>query len=493
MSTSLRLPVLRQALLVLAASLLSWASAQAQAPIVATVGTGTASASTNALLSTSTTINKYARTISIYSAAELTAAGAQPGTIVSIAWYKDGTGEYPTADAQLSVYLKSTATSTLAVNPVDWATEVVGATPVYTNTALALPTGTGFKTFVLATPFVWNGADNVEVLVDWFRNSTPTADIRWQYTAVGTTGIHATQVNSMPLPTARFASNRPNVQFGISASGVPICSPPTNVVASAITSTGLSVAFTAPTPVPASYTITYTPAGGAPQTQTATASPVTLSGLTPSTTYTVRVVANCASGNSSAAASATVTTPSNCLPPTALAFTSTSATAGNLTFTPAAGVPAGTTYQITYTGAGGATQTITAATSPAVLTGMIPSTTYTLSIRSICSPTLTSATTATLTFATPLSRRESREAALVQLYPNPAQRSLHISVPTELSTRPVPVTVLNSLGQAVQQHVLPITSAGAQAALDISQLAPGLYTLRLQTGATAITKHVVVQ
>lgn len=493
MSTSLRFPVLRRSLLVLATSLLSWASVQAQAPTIATIGTGTASASANVLLSTSTTTNKYARTISIYSAAELAAAGAQPGTIVSIAWYKDGTGEYPTADAQLSVYMKSTNASTLAVNPVDWATEVVGATPVYTNTALALPTGTGFKTFALATPFVWNGSDNVEVLVDWFRNSTPTADIKWQYTAVGTTGIHATQVNSSPVPTVRFASNRPNVQFGISASGVPICSPPTNIATSAITSTGLSVSFTAPSPAPASYTITYTPTGGTPQTQTATASPVTLSGLTPNTAYTIRVVANCASGNSSAAASATVTTPSNCQPPTGLVYTSTSPTAGNLAFTPAAGVPTGTTYQVTYTGAGGATQTVTAATSPAVLTGMIPSTTYTLSIRSVCSPTLTSATTATLTFATPLSRRESREAALVQLYPNPAHRSLSISVPAELSTRPVPVTMLNSLSQAVQQHVLPVTSAGAQATLDISQLAPGLYTLLLQTGSTTITKHVVVQ
>jgi hypothetical protein len=191
--------------------------AQAQTtPLTVTIGTGTSAAATNALLSTSNTTNKYARTVSIFSAAELTAAGAAAGNIVSIAWFKSGTGELTTADSQLSVYLKSVPTTLLATNPVTWATEVVGATQVYTNAALALPTGTGYKTFTLTTPFAWDGTSNVEVLVDWYRNSTPTADITWQYTGVGTTGSHATQVNSAAIPTVRFASNRPNTQFVIS-------------------------------------------------------------------------------------------------------------------------------------------------------------------------------------------------------------------------------------------------------------------------------------
>lgn len=196
------------------------ATVRAQAPITATIGAGTAASSTNVLLSTSTTTNKYARTVSIYSAAELTAAGALAGDIVSIAWFKGGAGEYPNPDAQLSVYMKSTTAGVLSANPVDWASEVAGATPVYTNNALALPTGTGFKTFTLTTPFAWNGISNVEVLVDWFRNSTPTADITWQYTAVGTTGIHATQVAAAAIPTVRFAANRPNVQFVINRTGL---------------------------------------------------------------------------------------------------------------------------------------------------------------------------------------------------------------------------------------------------------------------------------
>lgn len=296
----------------LALALAAAGAAHAQTgPVTATIGTGTSAASTNVLLSTSTTTNKYARTASIYSAAELTAAGAVAGSIVSIAWFKGGVGEYPTTDAQLSVYMKSTAASTLAVNPVDWATEIVGATSVYTNTALALPTGTGFKTFTLTTPFAWNGISNLEVLVDWFRNSATTGDISWQYTAVGTTGIHATQVNSVAIPTVRFASNRPNVQFVINRTG--------------------------------------------------------------------------------------------------------------------------------------------------------------------------------------LATRATQDAALVDLYPNPAHQSFSIAVPAELTTRPVAVSLLNLLGQQVQHQLLPANASGVQARLDVSHLAAGIYTLRLATGDVTINKRVVVE
>ena len=288
------------------------AQAQVQVqPITVTIGTGTSAASTNALLSTSTTTNKYARTVSIFSAAELTAAGAMAGNIVSIAWFKGGTGELATADSQLSVYMKSTTATLLTTDPVTWATEVVGATQVYNNAALALPTGTGYKTFTLTTPFVWNGTSNVEVLVDWFRNGTPTADITWQYTAVGTTGIHATQVNSVVIPTVRFAANRPNTQFVISRTG--------------------------------------------------------------------------------------------------------------------------------------------------------------------------------------LASRESYEASLVRLYPNPAHGAFTVAVPTELTSKPVVATLVNALGQAVQKYTLPVASGGAQGQLDVSTLAAGIYTLRLAVDTHTISKRVVIE
>jgi hypothetical protein len=282
-----------------------------QAPVTVTIGTGTSTASTNALFSTSTTTNKYARTVSIFSAAELTAAGAVAGNIVSIAWFKAGTGELTSADTQLNVYMKSTAATLLAVNPVVWATEVVGATTVYSNNALSLPTGTGYKTLTFTTPFAWNGTSNVEVLIDFFRNGTPTADMLWQYTAVGTTGIHATQVSGSAIPTVRFAANRPNTQFVISRTG--------------------------------------------------------------------------------------------------------------------------------------------------------------------------------------LASRESRAAALVSAYPNPAHGLLTVAVPASLTNKAVATTLLNSVGQAVHHGTLPLTTDGARGQIDAGTLAAGLYTLRLTTDGGVITKQVVVE
>ncbi|SHK10129.1 T9SS type A sorting domain-containing protein [Hymenobacter psychrotolerans] len=200
----------------LAALALATGFAQAQTPVTATIGTGTTAGSNNALLSTSTTSNKYSRTVTIYSAAELQAAGARAGSITKLAWYKDGAGEYTSNDAQLRIYLRRITAAALSANPVVWDTEVVGATQVYSNTALSLPTGTGWKDFTFTAPFAWNGTDNIEVMVDWFRNGTPSADITWRYTAVSATGgTHATQVNNALIPTVRWAANRPNVQFQV--------------------------------------------------------------------------------------------------------------------------------------------------------------------------------------------------------------------------------------------------------------------------------------
>jgi len=55
------------------------AQAQTQ-PLTVTVGAGTSATSANFLLNTSTTANQYVRTVSILSAAELTAVGAAAGS-----------------------------------------------------------------------------------------------------------------------------------------------------------------------------------------------------------------------------------------------------------------------------------------------------------------------------------------------------------------------------------------------------------------------------
>src|SRR5690606_21829523 len=132
-----------------------------------TIGTQTGAASTNALLSTSTTGNLYSKTISIYTAAAINAAGGYPGMITKLRWNKQGTGEYTFGDAMLVVHLKHVTNSTWPGTPTNWTNEVAGATQVFSTNTWSMPTGTGWVEIVLNTPFTWNGTDNLAVFVDF--------------------------------------------------------------------------------------------------------------------------------------------------------------------------------------------------------------------------------------------------------------------------------------------------------------------------------------
>ena len=189
--------------------------------VTVSLGTLTGSGSTNVLLSTSTTSNRYSRTISVYTAAEIITAGGAAGTITSLAWDKSGTGEYTTNDAYIKVSLKHVTNSAWSTSPVpDWNTEIVGATDVFTSATYSIPTGTGWKTVPFTTPFVWNGTDNIAVFVEWDRSSAPTASINWGRST--TTDANATRVGSTSLAAlVMFVNdNRPLVQFTITTVAV---------------------------------------------------------------------------------------------------------------------------------------------------------------------------------------------------------------------------------------------------------------------------------
>ncbi|WP_460502595.1 fibronectin type III domain-containing protein, partial [Hymenobacter agri] len=80
------------------------------------------------------------------------------------------------------------------------------------------------------------------------------------------------------------------------------CPAVTGVTVTGVTDTRATVSFT-PVTGAASYTITATPATGTPITQSATSSPVNLTGLNANTAYTVTVVVNCGTTNGNSAPS----------------------------------------------------------------------------------------------------------------------------------------------------------------------------------------------
>ncbi len=206
---------MRKTLLLFLAGFLAF-NFQMAAQVTVSLGTSTGSASTNVLLSTSTTINRYSRTMSLYTAQEITAAGGMAGAISKLAWSKSGTGEYTSNDAYIKILLKETTTSVWPTSPVpDWNTEIVGATQVFTSSTYSIPTGTGWKDVPFTTSFQWNGTSNIIIFVEWNRSSTPTADISWGRST--NTNTNATRVGSTSLAALVMLvnSNRPLVQLTI--------------------------------------------------------------------------------------------------------------------------------------------------------------------------------------------------------------------------------------------------------------------------------------
>jgi len=84
-------------------------------------------------------------------------------------------------------------------------------------------------------------------------------------------------------------------------------------------------------------------------------------------------------------------------------------------------------------------------------------------------------------------------ADVVGVYPNPAHERFTVVLPGLAQATTVQAELLNGLGQVVRHQAVALPPAGTQFTLDAAGLATGVYTLRLQAGATTLAKRVVVQ
>jgi hypothetical protein len=154
----------------------------------------------------------YSRQLAIYTAAEINTAGVTSGVIQKIKWHKTDANGYNFNNGQIRIYVKHTTQNSFASSQLNWATEQAGATLVYSSNTQNLMAATGWQEFILTTPFVWNGTNNLEILVDWVQPSPAAIKVFWQYSPgmINMTGYGA---NSTPNPTIRVSGLRPNVQL----------------------------------------------------------------------------------------------------------------------------------------------------------------------------------------------------------------------------------------------------------------------------------------
>lgn len=85
------------------------------------------------------------------------------------------------------------------------------------------------------------------------------------------------------------------------------------------------------------------------------------------------------------------------------------------------------------------------------------------------------------------------KAADVNVYPNPAHQEINVLVPSIPGALQVHATLRNTLGQVVRQQASALPAAGTTLRLNVSNLAGGVYILRLQAGAATVTRRVIVE
>lgn len=188
-----------------------------------TLGVRSSSGNSGVLMATNNVATgDHSRTAAVYTAAEIIAAGGFPGKLTKLWWSKEGTGEYTSGDAQIRVFMHHVTYTSHGTSTVNWADLLKGDTVrVFENNNWSIPTGTGWKQVTLTKPFVWNGTDNIEVLVEFYRASMPTDAISWAYSSATLTpaSTNANAAKTSATGSPGFAAvldrnnNRPLIQL----------------------------------------------------------------------------------------------------------------------------------------------------------------------------------------------------------------------------------------------------------------------------------------
>ncbi|UOQ72587.1 PQQ-dependent sugar dehydrogenase [Hymenobacter cellulosilyticus] len=90
----------------------------------------------------------------------------------------------------------------------------------------------------------------------------------------------------------------------------------------------------------------------------------------------------------------------------------------------------------------------------------------------------------------PASAKAATKAAKLSVWPNPAQGTVTLRLPTA-SAAPMQATVLDALGRVAR--TTQFAAGQAELQLNIVGLAPGIYAVRAQSGASSYTQQLVVR
>src|SRR5690606_8931842 len=235
----------------------------------------------------------------IYPAFQLTGIAGQE--LTSIYFNRIGATADPTAGTpSFKIYLKETTDIDFGAGALDWDTVVSGATLVYdSNPLTTMQGGLGWKQFAFnESNFIYSGTNNLILLMEYV-NGGNTTNVQWQYeyispcvdTSNNNTTKYINTTNGI-LGASLSSQNyrRPQIAFDIMVD----CPAPTDIVLSDITTTGVTIEWTAGgTETVWDYAIQLQGSGIPTTANQTTSTTLTVNDLSPSTGYEFFVRANC--------------------------------------------------------------------------------------------------------------------------------------------------------------------------------------------------------
>ncbi len=281
-----------------------------------------------------------------------------------------------------TISMKNTTATALTTTP-----DNAGFTQVYNPTNLTI-SNTGIYYFNFTTPFTWDGTSNVLIqicegaTIGSFTNNASTT-----YSAAGFNAYaHYKSDITAACPTTTgsiVSTNRPNTYLMFTPLSTPFCAPTINLAITSVTANSAFVSFDMANPTGFSTNVEYevrtigAPGTGAvglvgsgivATTASGMSNGFALSGLNPTTTYTVYTRNNCSNNSYSNWATTSFTTPATpCSGSPVIGNINVVTTGSTTTLSPQiANTYAGITYQwqVATSATGGTWTNIAGATNP---------------------------------------------------------------------------------------------------------------------------------
>jgi hypothetical protein len=363
-----------------------------------------------------------------------------------------------------------------------WYTQATGGTAIAgaTGASYATPSLTATTTYYVSA-LTAGGCEGPRTAVVAIVNATPTVSVAanglLSFCAGGSVTLTAsgadTYLWSTGATTASItvATSGSYTVTGSSAAGCPATSAATIVTVNPVPV--VSIGFTGPLSFCQGGSVVLTASGADTYLWSNGA---TTASITASTSGNYSVTGSTTAGCSASSTTTAVVT----VEPTPATPTITQAPAGTLT----SSSPTGNQWYFN-------TGLIPGATAPTyVVASAAQNGVYTLVVTSAagCASAVSAPQTVVLT-----ATASAALAATVQLYPNPAHTTCTVQIPALAGATAVQLTLLNALGQKIQQQHLALPATGTHAELDLRGVASGVYLVQLQAGATTLTKRLIVE